>query len=541
MKLKLLQLLAVFALLAASWSCNKDLADQIAKLQEQKAELEGRISELPVASDVESDGFSIHFDQEYYWVDAGSTIAIDYELSKPASVEVMAGEGWSAVVAKQGTSSGSISITAPDPASPGIITVKAAGNEGESAESFIRVFVRKPFNQVKSPQIDVHAYFGFGDQHATPENFQRLVDAGITMLTVEGDWEPSLDWRKHCRLAEEYGIKVVLFISGSAGNYSSDPEHDKSLENKVREAITYPAVCAFQIADEPHTDIAYRLAVAKQRIEELAPGYPVYINLHPSSVSQAGMGAVTYEEYVNYFARICQLSFITFDQYPIFTWGVEDCWYNSLNIVYDVCHRYGIPFWAFIQSCREGGRVDPTLETMRLQGNINVAYGAQCNQYFVWVNTSGTGYAPFVANGYRLPDGTWVNPEPHYTQAYEDCKAYDRELHNREFVFACGNVYKVRHTGRNYYLHGACLTKEDLPEAISDITTYGSSLVSFVGKSGNEYVVICNKTYLEKLPVEVEFTREVYTIDRDGAFTQQSPGKTSFTLDEGDMLIIKWR
>ena len=527
--------------LALCVSCNKGLQEELERLKDQKAELESKVAELPEAQRPESPGASIQFESEDLWVDAGGTVSVNYRLPFQGSLEVNAGSGWSASVARTDDESGSISITAPDPASPGVITVKATGSKGETSQSFIQVFVRKPYNQVNSPQIDVHAYYGFGDEQATPENFQKLADAGITMLTVEGDWEPSLDWRKHCRLAEEFGIKVILFISGSAGNYSSNPATDKSLENKVREAITYPAVCAFQIADEPSTDLAYRLAAARQRIEELAPGYPVYINLHPSSVSQAGMGATTYEEYVNFFAMVCQLTLITFDQYPIFQSGIEDCWYTSLNTVYDVSHKYGIPFWAFIQSCREYSRVDPTLETIRLQGNINTAYGAQCNQYFVWVNTSGTGYAPFVANGYRLPDGSWVNPEPHYTQAYEDCKEYDRELHNREFVFARSNVHKVRHLGTNYYLHGPSLTKADLPEAISDISAGGSALVSFVGNSGNEYVVICNKTYLEKLPVEVTFTRTVYTIDRDGVFTAQQPGKTAFTIDEGDMLVIKWK
>ncbi|MBR5034906.1 MAG: hypothetical protein IKX71_06330, partial [Bacteroidales bacterium] len=64
---------------------------------------------------------------------------------------------------------------------------------------------------------------------------------------------------------------------------------------------------------------------------------------------------------------------------------------------------------------------------------------------------------------------------------------------------------------------------------------------SFVGNSGNEYIAICNKDYLTKLNVEVTFTRSVYTIDHDGVFTEQQPGKVSFTIDEGDMLVIKWK
>lgn len=54
-------------------------------------------------------------------------------------------------------------------------------------------------------------------------------------------------------------------------------------------------------------------------------------------------------------------------------------------------------------------------------------------------------------------------------------------------------------------------------------------------------MVICNKSWQEKLPVDVTFTRNVYTIDRDGVFAVQQPGKSTFTIDEGDMLVIKWR
>ena len=483
----------------------------------------------------------ISFDKDYYWVDAAGSVTVHYTTLQPASVTADAEEGWNATVSATGETEGDIVITAPDPASPGIVTVRATGNKGGVEESYLQIFVRNPFGQVASPQIDVHAYYGFSDEHVRPENFQKLVEAGITMLTVEGDWEPDVDWRKHCRLAEEYGIKVILFIGGSAGNYYRDPEHDKTLENKVLEAITYPAVYAFQIYDEPSTQAAGAIKKAKDKIEELAPGYPVYVNLHPSGTSQEGMGALTYEYYVDYFARACNLSFITFDQYPTWIWGVEDGWYHTLDVVRDVSRRYGIPFWAFILSCREWYRVDPTLETIRLQGNINVAYGAQCNQYFVWHNTSGTDYCPFLAGWARSQDGTNNYYPEQYTPVYDFCKEYDRELHNREFIFAGCDVHKIRHLGINYYLHGECLVKADLPDAIGDITTDNPALVSFVGNSGNEYVAICNKDYLTKLNVEVTFTRTVYTIDHDGVFTEQQPGKASFTIDEGDMLVIKWK
>ena len=509
-------------------ACNERDRDLVSQLQEQKEELESTLKELPETAAVEPSDFNITFEKEIYWLDAGGSIDVGYNLSGAGSVEVSTEHGWSAVATRTGDTGGTITITAPDPASPGVITVKAVADRGNTAETLIQVFVRKPYNQVASPQIDAMAYFGLTDELATDYHFQKLVEAGITMLCVEGDWEPWQEWRNQCELAEKYGIKVVLFIGGTAQNYSNDPENYMGLDNKVLEAETYSSVCAYQICDEPSTKQAWSLSLARKRIGELAPGHPTYINLHPSSVSQEGMGATTYEQYVECFATVCDLELITFDQYPIWSWGVEDGWYHSLNVISSTAKRHGIPFWSFILSCEEWYRAFPSVENIRLQGNINLAYGSQCNQYFVWRNTSGTNYAPLMSNG-------------EYKPVYDDCKEYNREMHNREFVFAKSDVHKVRHIGNNYYLHGDCLTKDDLPEAISDISTDGCSLVSFVGNSGNEYVVICNKSWEEKLPVEVTFTREVYTIDREGEFALQQPGTASFLIDEGDMLVIKHR
>lgn len=513
---------------AFATACNKD-KDLVAQLESQKAEAESVVKEIPDATEPVASEFRVQFDKEYLWVDAAGSVSLHYTLSEAGTVEVTADGGWSATVNKSGETGGEIVVNAPDPASPAVLAVKATDGSGNVAETFIRVMVRNPYGEVKSPGIEVMAYNGFTDALSTAENFRKLAEAGVTMLSVEGEddvYGPG--WRNQCRLAEEYGIKVVLFLGWTWQRYVVDPEHFTGLDDLIKETLDYPAICAYQIIDEPDTYIVPYLAMAKDKINQLAPGRPVYINLHPSSVSPAGMGATTYEEYVEYFALKCNLEFITFDQYPVFIWGVEDCWYRSLNVVSDTAKRHGIPFWAFIQSCREWNRVDPSLETLRLQGNINMAYGAQCNQYFVWRATSGTNYAPIMSDG-------------EYKQVYYDCMEYDRELHNREFVFANCDVRKVRHIGYNYYLHGAGFSNADLPEAISDLEVDDCALVSFIGNSGNEYVVVCNKAYDRKLNAEMTFTREVYTIDREGEFTLQEPGTRGFTIDEGDMLVIKWR
>ena len=529
--MKRLQYLLLILAVLLSAGCNKDLKEQLDQLQGRVAELTDSVVELSAPSGNIASNNGITYDKDFYWVDAGGSVTVHFVLENPAEVEVSAEQGWLAEVTKQSDREGEITVTAPDPASPGIVKVKATGEGGTISESMIQLFVKKPYTAAQHPRIDALAYNGFGTETAllTLDNFQKLAEAGMTMLTVEGDaiWGGA-DWRKQCRLAEQVGVKVILFINYTAGLYSADPDNYKGLDALLAETKDVPVICAYQIADEPHTEAAGRLAVAKKRINELDPARPVYINLHPSSVSQAGMGAVTYEAYVDYFARVCDLEFITFDQYPVWLTGVEDGWYHSLNVVSSTAKKYGVPFWTFLLSSRLDRREDPTLENMRLQGNINLAYGSQCNQFFVWKCLSDSNYAPI------MPDGT-------YKEVYYDIKEYTREVRNREYVFAGGTVFNIRHIGQDYYLHGTHLDKSDLPEAIGNITADGSALVSFIGNSGNEYVVICNKSWKEKLTVDVDFSREVYTIDREGVFSFQQPGQTGFTIDEGDFLVVKWK
>ena len=527
MKRNVLFLLTIIVLAALPLACNKQDKEHLADLEDRKAELESTVVDLPEASQAPLNNLPISFDEEYYWVDAAGSVTLHYSLSRPARVEATAGGGWSARVSALGEKEGSIVVSAPDPASESVLNVRVTDSEGCTAEKYIRLFVRKPYCNATGPRIETMAYNGFSDQLATDENFQKLVEAGITMLSVEGDYA-DIDWRKQCRLAEKYGIKVVLFIGYSSGCYTINPENDTVLENKIREAEQYPAVCAYQIYDEPGTYVGPSLALSRKRIAELAPGHPTYINLRPSGGSTEGMGANTYEDYVEYYASVCDLEMISFDQYPVYEWGVEDEWYHALEVISATARRHSIPFWAFLLSCREWYRADPCLENIRLQGNMNLAYGAQCIQFFVWKATSGTNYAPIMNDG-------------EYKPVYYDCKNYNSELRNREFVFAGCDVHKVRHAGSGSYCHGTYLTAGDYPEAISDMAIGGDALVSFVGNRGNEYLVVCNKSWQQKLPVELTFTRTVYTIDRNGDFTGQRPGTAAFTIDEGDMLVIKWR
>ena len=50
-----------------------------------------------------------------------------------------------------------------------------------------------------------------------------------------------------------------------------------------------------------------------------------------------------------------------------------------------------------------------------------------------------------------------------------------------------------------------------------------------------------NSSCTQKCTATVEFNSPVYTIDRNGEFAEHQPGKEKFVMDEGDMLVIKYR
>ena len=530
---KRLFVLVIAALLAVC--CNKEEKQKFEQLQQELSELEAsNAPTVPDAKDVnvpEDGDLSIAFDAIRYGVDAGSSVEVGYTLQESATLDISIKEGWSAVVNTSDGKSGTITISAPDPASPTDIVVTATTADGRNAAANIPVMVRNPYTEATRTDVAAMGYFCFSPDVATDYHFKQMADAGFNMLSIESvdNWQEQLD------LAHKYGMKGVLFVNGPAGEYYRN-QSSTALADVINEAKVHPAIAAYQIFDEPHMDQIGQIVFEKDKIEELDPDHPVYVNLHPGSASIYALGTDDYFEYVETMVTRCNLKFITFDQYPVFVSGIDPSWHKSLLAVYTSAKRHNIPFWAFTLCCRENSRIDPTLENIRLQCNTNLFFGAQVNQYFVYRNTSGTNYAPLVV-WEKQPDGTYIRVEK-YTKVYDDCKAYNAEMHNFGFVFANANVKAVRNlTVINNWIESVGLS--DLPEQIKSLSAEGEALVSFIENNGNEYVAVMNSVWTMQKKICVELTDMVYAIDHDGVFTQLAPGSHDILLDGGDVVIFK--
>ena len=536
-KLYILMLATAMILVAA---CNKEEKLKVEELQQELMQLQN--STLPGVSDPvdpaaqSKDAYGFTFDAVRYGVDAAGSVAVGYSLPVASTIEVFTRDGWSAVVNAADDKSGTITVTAPDPASPSEVVVKATTADGRTTAASLPVMVRDPYTDATRTDVAALAYNALYTSIATDYHFQKLVECGMNMLSIEY----SDNWQEQLVFCEKYGLKGVLFVNGPAGAYYKSHGTDLTIDGVINTAKNYPALAAYQIFDEPSTINISQINFEKDRIEMNDPDHPVYVNLHQGGASVNSLGVESYAEYVETFVTECNLKFITFDQYPVFEYGIDPSWNRALWAVHNASKKYNIPFWAFTLCCREWEREDPSLENIRLQCNTNLAFGAQVNQFFVYRSTSGTEYAPLQTWVYAPNRIDKIGVPPFYTAAYDDCQAYCREMHSRGYVFSDCNVTKICNT-QVFSPWSDNLGTADLPPQIKSLSTAGEALVSFIENKGNEYIVIVNKLWKSAQSISFELDDMIYLIDHDGVFHEYQPGSyNNIPLEPGDMIVLKY-
>ena len=520
-----------FMLMAVS--CSQEDKFRIEELEKEYADLQQKApAEVPDMLEPESEspsGYRFSFDNRRYGIDAGGSVSIHYTLPEASRVEVLPKEGWGASVTATSGTEGNIVVTAPDPALPCDIVATATTQDGRKVAVTLPIMVRDPYSDATRPIIDALGYYSFKPWNATAENFRKLAEAGLTMVTIETDEE---QWQEQIERAGKAGLKVLAILIGRAQAYYNHPEDNTSLASAVNWLKDRPEVVAYHIYDEPSVNDAPKLKMIKDKVEQLDPSHPVYINFGPEA-SSLWMGVPSYYEYVNLLADYLDLEQISYDQYPVFPGRIQANWHTCLSIVAETANRLGVPFWAFAASCwinKEAPtqlREKPNTYNLLLQIYTNLAFGAQAIQYFTIQDYGGTDFAPIMR------DGTW-------TQAYDYLKAANLEMQKRAFVFSGSNVTKVRQAGEQVSREME-LSALDLPQEIQDIRTDGSVTVSFVENGGNKYIAIVNNYWNVVQQVAVTLDAPVYCIDAEADFTLYEPGEQHLEIPLGGMLVLKYR
>ena len=522
------------ALLAVS--CNKQDKIQLAQLQDDLVELQQSADGIQVPSAIdavpdEDEDYSFVFDKEIYGVDAAGSVTVGYTLPEDSQIEVIVGDGWSASVNQNGAT-GTVTISAPDPAKYCDVLLTATSASGRQTASKLPLLIRDPYSDATRPVMEAMGYYSFKPWNANLENYQKLADAGITMVTVETDEE---DYLQQMALARAVGIKVLAVIGwATEGWYESmSPESLARLEQLIESMKNRPELFGYHIWDEPSVNHIFELMAIEDKMTQLDPDHPVYVNLRPNGSSE-GMGASTYAEYVEVFASMMHLKQLSFDMYPALANGwVQTDWHYCLEIVSDAARRYNKPFWAFAATCWIDleqvliDRAKPTVENVQLQVYTDLAYGAQAIQYFTIQDYGGTDFAPIMR------DGTW-------TEAYDILKTVNLRMQKRAYIFKDSKVAKVRQSGE-WAPFEASLAYNDLPPEINSLNVSHSGTISFIENNGNEYVAVVNNYPCFDQILSIDFNTPVYLIGSEGQFELLEPGMTHYALKSGEMLVFKYR
>ena len=376
------------------------------------------------------------------------------------------------------------------------------------------------FGGDKAPkeELPIMAWYSIPSDETTVERYQELKDCGFninfTHMYGMGELKKELD------VAAEVGIKVMAMAN--------------DLYTKTDSAVNvikdHPALYGYFLRDEPLPPAFADLAAWAQRIKEADDTHAIYLNLVPSYVDSAALGC-TYREYVRRFIEEVKLPMVSFDNYPVTNEGVRQLWYENLMIIAEESEKAGLPFWAFAMSVPHWNYPVPTLASLRMQMYTNLAYGAQGLQYFTYWTPGPEPFnyrdAPITLDGKR-------------SEQYYKVQEVNRELQARAFVFVGSKVVSLAHTGET--VPPGCPALEQLPSHVKSLSTSPEgAVVSLLEKGEWNYLVVVSRSLDTPISLNVGFDRKAWMIDREGNATKVAKGENSFTLEEGDAAIFKFR
>jgi hypothetical protein len=365
--------------------------------------------------------------------------------------------------------------------------------------------------------IPVLAWYSIPPDQTSLSRYRELKAAGITInLSFFND---AASMGKALDIAKEAGIRMIVYC----------PELKTSTAETVKKFRNHPAVAGYMLRDEPNRSDFEELGKWAREIGKYDKKHFCYLNLFPNYATEQQLGTKTYQEYVDLFIREVPVQFISFDHYPVLGDSLRSNWYENLEIISDAASRAGKPFWAFALSVAHGHYPIPTLPQLRLQVFSDLAYGAQCVQYFTYWTPVDTTWnfnnGPISASGKR-------------TVVYDRIRMINKEIEDLSYVFSGAQVISVTHTGK---IPEGTRPLTSLPEPVKKLTTEGTGAVVANLKNGDRsYIVIVNRDFMTTMKLHIECDGRVSRVLKDGSVVHASDYQPDTEVDPGDIAIYTW-
>lgn len=408
-------------------------------------------------------------------------------------------------------------------------------------------------SDMSGKQIDIIGWHGI-HANSAPAIHQDMADAGFTInLAFDLDWGWDLQSvfangteRFFQSLDATATVRMKAFVSDGVFNYLSAAE--------IARMKAHPGFYGYFIGDEPRYAGEFPDLTARvEKVQAIDREHPCYINLAPclycatatpnSWAPELSCGPAFPEpspciRFVQQFIRDVPVPMHSFDMYPI--WmnthtmkrELQPRWYYTLEVMSSEARKSGRPLWAFALSTAHKN-FDfpyplPTRNDIRLQVYSNLAYGAQCIQYFT--------YADVRTTGWQAPTG----PNGEKWDTYYFLQEVNAEIKALSPVFLNATVKWVRHTGE---IPVGCteLDKSTLPPLFRSLDIRGGkgALVSLMEKGDDNFLIIVNHDINEDITVEVSGASNLRRVLKDAAIVMAD--NRTHIVTPGDMLIYFWK
>ena len=370
----------------------------------------------------------------------------------------------------------------------------------------------------ESRRIPVLAWVGPPSNEATPERYRELAECGFT---DNFSGFPNLD-----------AMAAALDVAQGAGirAFISVPELVSDPEGVARRFRSHPALGGYHLRDEPSAADFPALADQTRRIQSVDREHGCYINLFPNYATPDQLGAPTYGDYVDRFLSQVPVPYFFFVFFTVIGDHLRPNWYENLEIISQKARSAGKPFWAFVLAVAHGPYPIATVPQMRVQAFSDLAYGAQCIQYFTYWTPDDKSWnfhqAPIEKDGKRTP-------------VYDRVRQVNEEIRALSPVFLDATVESVGHTGEVPKGARAFEPGEPIREVHVD---GGGVLISRLRYGKRRYAAFVNRDFLKPQTVNVglEGKARVRRLSKTGATERVRGSEVVMVLEPGDLGLLTW-
>ena len=366
-----------------------------------------------------------------------------------------------------------------------------------------------------SASMPIIAYMGPPVKNVSVAEYNDMQMCGFThTLNIYNTIE---DAKADLKRAAQTNIKIFV--------------HTPQLINEPRlSAINlkqHSSLAGYFLADEPDVEGLATLGLKARQIRAVDPTRPCYVNLHPyyDDNQMKSIGVKSYRQYLQAASRM-GLPQISFDFYPITKNGLRNTWFFTLEEIRKESLRTNTPFWGYVLTVPHTVYPTPTLEALRLQAYVNLAYGAQAIEYFT--------YRTPVDKRYNFKDAI-IGLDGKQTAIYNLVKTFNRELKNVSQIF---HKAKISHVGHLIKIPSYC-AKAKVPACIKSLIVKGKkgAIVSIITKNEHTYMAVVNKDHTERMSLQIKAASDKIVYVTKTLNTEKL--KNSYQINPGDIALFK--